>query len=357
MIEGVGEIDALDLLHEIGMENIDEIGRGEIQFSCPFTDGHAFGDSNPSNHMNKDKLVYRCKGCGATGTAFSLIGQVLRLNPVETLRWLRDRYGDGYQQPRGGSVMAEMREREEKRAARHQVKRRILPSESETIGPQGIFTLDWNSDHEAAQYMGSRGFNPALLDLLGFGFDTWTNRVAIPIRDADGQLVGFKGRAIIDGANRKYDLLGDDPERKLRYGVGYGFTIYDPREVIFGLDRVQGDRLVVCEGELNAVALRQAGVSNAVAIGTTTITLEQQRLLRWHAKEIVLFYDSDPAGFSSTWGHEHDDKWYPGVVDKLSPYLRVRVVPAHEGDPASLPPEECVELVERAQSWMAIAVE
>lgn len=361
-MEGIGEIDAVDLLEELGLDNVLAIGRGEVQFSCPFTEGHAFGDAHPSAHLNEEKLVYRCKACGRAGTALDLVGATMRLNPVEAIRWLRDRYGDGYR-PLQGSAAAEMKEIQERWKTRRQQVTKRLPVEQETIAYHGIFDVDWDSDHEAAIYMRGRGFSADTMRDWQIGYDTWSRRVTIPVRDVEGKLIGFKGRAIDPGADIKYNLLGDLEKRKPRYGIGYGFDMHDPVDVIFGLDRVvqrplHGPRRVVgVEGELNAIAMHAAGVTNTVGIGTTTITLAQQRLLRWYADELVLFYDTDEAGHASTWGYyDEKDRWRPGIVDKLSPYMRILIVDDHEDDPASMTPECRIELVETAKPWLAIAV-
>lgn len=362
MYEGVGEIDVVDALETMGVDNVRAIGRKEVEFSCIFIDSHSFGDLHPSAHMNEEKLVYRCKGCGRSGTLLDLVGSTMKFSPVESLRWLRERYGDIYRPPEGGSIAAEMRMREGRRAPGGQSHSR-RPSEDETIGPQGIFKFDWSSSEAPAEYMRDRGFTIATLDDWAFGFDHWTNRITIPIRDQAGSLVGFKGRATNPSDHTRYLLLGDTEDRTPRFGVGYGFDMHDPVDVVFGLDRATRDqadqerrRLVVCEGELNAVACHQAGISNAVAIGTTTITQDQQRLLRW-ADEVIIFYDTDMAGHASTWGYyDEKQRWREGVVEKLSKYVRVLVVPAHEGDAASMEPEAIRWLVEQAESWLKIAV-
>lgn len=363
-LDGIGDINVEDLLNQLELDNVLPIGRGEVQFSCPYSAGHTFGDAHPSAHMNQDKLVYRCKGCGRSGTAMELVAAVKKISPIEAIRWLRVHYGSEFK-PLEGSAAAEARKLEEKWSTK-QVQELVQPIESETIGERGIFSIDWRSDHDAATYMRSRGFSPELLEDWGMGFDTWTSRITIPIRDVEGALVGFKGRALDPNASARYSLMGDTEDRKPRYNVGYGFDMYDPTGVVFGLDRAirsprQGPRrrVVLAEGELNAIALHDAGVSEAAATGTTTLTIGQQRLLRWYAEEIVLFYDSDLAGTGAAWG-TYDDKqdvWRPGVIEKLAKYVRVLVVPDHEGDAASMPREEAADLVARASSWIGLAVE
>jgi DNA primase len=357
-IEGVGEVDAEDLLALLGADNVHEVGHDEVGFSCLYVAGHYNGDRNPSAHINRDSLLWRCKGCGRAGNLLELVktGLPHGTTHVEALRWLRESFGETSRKPVGGSLTADLLARLEK--ARYVPPAPRLPNEAETIGTEGIFRVDWCSDHPAADYMlGMRDFDPEVLEGWGIGYDAWTQRVAIPVRDETGILVGFKGRAI-DDRQPKYSLLGDTEDRAPRYGVGYGFDMYDHRKVVFGLDRARGgDTLVLCEGELNVIACHAAGVMNAVAPGTTSITNAQLWLLRAHADKLVLFYDSDDAGQNAVWGYTDlgSGKFYPGLVEKISSYFRLYVCDDHEGDAASMAPEEIRSLVVGAHHWLGLA--
>jgi hypothetical protein len=353
-IEGVGEVDADDLLAQLDAENVHDVGREEIGFSCFYVSGHANGDQNPSAHINRDSLLWRCAGCGRAGNLLELVKLALPLGTTHpaALAWLREHFGEIMRAPRGGSLAADL----ELRLARihHRPAERRLPNEAETIGPEGILALDWCSDHPGAVYMREvRGFAPEVLEDWGFGFDHWTNRVAIPVRDESGTLVGFKGRSLDDDVVAKYLLLGDTEDRAPRYGVGYGFDMHDAQAVLFGLDRAKGDALVVCEGELDAVACHAAGVEDAVATGTKSISAAQTWLMRAHAGTLIFLYDSDSAGQEAVWGFSDDaGKWHPGHVEKLSPFFRLLVCDDHEGDPASMSDEEIHDLVAGAQHWL-----
>jgi hypothetical protein len=214
-IEGVGDVDAEDLLALLDAENVHEVGSEELGFSCLYVPGHVNGDRNPSCHINRESLLWRCKSCGRAGNLLELVRVGLPDRPSfpEAMAWLREHFGEVVRKPRGGSLTADLTARLQSARERLVTPQRRLPNEAETIGPQGIFALDWRSDHEAAAYMRGRGFAPEVLEDWGLGYDTWTGRVAIPVRDADGTLVGFKGRALRDGAV-KYLLLGDTADRE-----------------------------------------------------------------------------------------------------------------------------------------------
>jgi hypothetical protein len=358
-IEGVGEVDADDLLALLDADNAHDVGRDEVGFSCFYSAGHSHGDQNPSAHVNRDTLLWRCKGCGRSGDLLELVklGLPHGTKHPEALSWLREHFGEVVRKPRGGSLTADLELRLARARARFSVVDRRLPNEAETIGPQGIFFMDWTSDHEAAAYMRGRGFDPLVLADWGVGYDHWTRSVAIPVRDEVGNLVGFKGRAV-DGREPKYRLLGDVEGREPRYGSGYGFDTYDTRAVLFGLDRARGgDRLVVCEGELDAIACHAAGVTDAVALGTKSIADRQLWLIRGYTRVSVLFLDSDDAGQDAVWGFVDDrGKWHTGHVENLSPHLVLLVVEDHEGDPASMPASEVRRLVDGARHWIRYSI-
>jgi hypothetical protein len=369
-IEGVGEVDAEDLLARLDADNVHDVGQDEIGFSCLYFAGHANGDRNPSAHINRDSLLWRCKSCGRAGNLVELVKvglppteTDLHVNTattyVEALRWLRENFGELERKPRGGSLTADLEARLQSARASTPPKR--LPDEAATIGPQGIFAMDWCSDHDAAIYMREvRGFAPEVLEDWGFGYDTWTERVVIPYRDEHGTLVGFKGRALREGVRAKYLLLGDMEGRQPRYGVGYGFDMMDDSKVVFGLDRaikaLVGEprkRAAMPEGELDVVACYAAG-EVAVCPGTTHITKQQLWLLRAYLDELVLFYDAG-AGDDAVWGDLVDGQWRAGLVETISPFFTLYVVDDHEGDPASMAPGEVRTLIAEAKYWLSVA--
>jgi hypothetical protein len=339
------------MLEELGVEKIFDAGIDELNYSCPF-DGHDHGDTRPSAYMNTGALnknmntLFKCHGCGRGGNAISFVAEFQNVTRGRASHWLRERYAPGWRAPKGGSMLREWELRQEERQKREAAMDVELP------------TLDWDMYHDRfgadwsvaydddvvaelrwMQYILGRGFTPAELEDWAIGYDSYSARVTIPVCDPDGNLLGIKGRSITKRTKNKYMILGDSERTKRIRGDVYGFAPYEKSLVVFGLDRVQErygltcERLVFVEGEIDVMSLWKMGIP-AVCTGSAHLSDDQAMLLRDYCQELVIFLDTyNPAGVAGVWGY--DDKHgehHPGAVEKLSPYLRVRVVGPHIWD-------------------------
>src|SRR5204862_1791384 len=71
--------------------------------------------------------------------------------------------------------------------------------------------------------------------------------------------------------------------------------------VLFGLHKtkralIEANCAVVCEGQLDLIALYEAGIANVVAPQGTAFTESQARVLKRFVDEVVLCFDADAAG-------------------------------------------------------------
>lgn len=113
------------------------------------------------------------------------------------------------------------------------------------------------------------------------------NRMMIPIRDEYGNLISFTGRDLTGNSNAKY-LHG--PVNNL----------FKKKRVVWGLKNARNlisefDYVVVTEGQLDAMALVDAGVP-AVSILGATISEEQMQLIAKLTQNIYFTFDNDAAG-------------------------------------------------------------
>lgn len=136
-------------------------------------------------------------------------------------------------------------------------------------------------------YLKERGFLPKTAKRFELGFscfqDYLQDRITIPIRDENGQLVSIQGRTTIDD--------------KLRYMFfdGYGDQA---KRVLYNLDKAkeaiqEKGYVILVEGATSVWRLWQYGIDNVVATLSTSVTEEQINLLINLNVKIICFFDFD----------------------------------------------------------------
>ena len=116
------------------------------------------------------------------------------------------------------------------------------------------------------------------------------NRLIIPIRDVDGNVIAFGGRVIDSESQPKYKNSPETP-------------LYRKRDNLFAYDKAKNagkDYVFLCEGYMDAIALHSIGIPNTVASLGTALTDEQCELIRDIACKVVMLYDTDKAGQTAT---------------------------------------------------------
>ena len=123
----------------------------------------------------------------------------------------------------------------------------------------------------------------------GRPYDYFRNRVIFPIIDVAGNVVAFGGR-VMDSSLPKYLNTSDTPVFKKSRNL---FALNFARTVC-------SERLILCEGYMDVIALHAHGCENAVATLGTALTSEQARIMSRYTKQVILCYDSDDAGQRAT---------------------------------------------------------
>ena len=328
-------VNAVDFLENFDVANISQATADEVMFSCPFP-GHTHGDETPSAYMNdgsKDPdltTLWKCFGCGRSGNAVTFLTEYLDISPQQARRDIKEHYAPGYTAPKHGSISREFEARRKARERNH-----VTTQPKLGIDELKRFDVDWSYyaeeyyDHPDVRYMLDRGFTPGDLDEWGIGYDKLSERITIPVCDADQNLVGFKGRAWKPNARPKYLILGDKGKRQT-----YGFPTYDKSLVVFGLDKWgESESLVLCEGEIDVMSLWRMDIP-AICVGGSSMSDAQAKLIREYCDQVVLFFDDDLAGDNAVRGIDKSDGEHKaGILELLEPFVRVRVVGRHRYDP------------------------
>ena len=116
-------------------------------------------------------------------------------------------------------------------------------------------------------------------------YDYFYNRVMFPIIDVTGNVIAFGGR-VLDNSEPKYLNTSDTP-------------VFKKTRNLFALNFARtecAERLILCEGYMDVIALHAAGFPQAVATLGTAITQDQARIMSRYSKKVVISYDMDEAG-------------------------------------------------------------
>lgn len=123
-------------------------------------------------------------------------------------------------------------------------------------------------------------------------YDRFRNRIMFPIHDRRGKVIGFGGR-VLDDSLPKYL---NSPETVIFHKGNELYGLYEARKNNRSLER-----LLVVEGYMDVIGLRQHDIHYAVAtLGTATTTHHLQQLFRL-CPEVIFCFDGDNAGRAAAW--------------------------------------------------------
>lgn len=355
-------INAVEFLEGIGCDNISYGGDSQVYFSCPYP-SHRFGDRSPSATMNQETLLFTCFSCGQAGSVIKMLADLNGVSHATAWRWLCERWA-----PHSvGS--AELRH----------LLNRLLAQQDEQPAPRQVLgedelerrRVDWYEVERrmgnfppALTYLLRRGLSPDVLTAAECCYDEHSDRPCITVRDEDGALVGFKGRAWREDQQPRFLIIGDTARSLYSRGTVYGFSPYDASQYVYGLhDAVPDDgNLVVCEGELNVVALREMGLANTIAPSGSTLSERQVSLVAERAESVTVYFDYDlPEDAEDPRQQSKADTALlkiKTVVAMFEPYLPVFVVPEHRRDPADTASRrEVLELLSAARSSLEMRLD
>jgi len=302
-------IDIIDLVQGY-VPSLKKAGRS-FKGLCPFHQ-----EKTPSFVVFPDSQNFHCFGCGKGGDLFTFYMLVENIEFRDALRDLAGRAG----------VTLDMAAAPN---PEHDAYRRRLIEANELAATFFSHVLAKAPQGEAGRdLLGKRGISPEMVDAfrLGFAPESWSdllnflasrdvpaevafeaglvqerdhgghydrfrNRLMFPIRDRDGQVVGFGGRALGD-AMPKYLNSPQTP-------------IFDKSSIVYGLDRAKdairkAGEVVIVEGYMDAITAHQFGYENVVASMGTALTESQVAQVKRGAERIVLALDADAAGQMAT---------------------------------------------------------
>ena len=281
---------------------------------CPF-----HNEKTPSFSVSASKGIYKCFGCGKSGTAVGFVMEHENMSYTEALKYLAKKYH---------IEVVEKEETAEEIAQRQKHESLMLVSEF-----AGKFFQDNLHTPEgqaiAYQYFRSRGLEDETIRKFGLGWaplsrkalseaaraagykeeflvdagvsikyddgrlvDRFFDRVIFPVHSVSGRVIAFGGRTLkTDKSVAKYV---NSPESEIYVKSRSLYGIYFAKNSISKLDRC-----ILVEGYLDVLSMHQLGITNVVASSGTSLTVDQIRLIRKFTNNITIIYDGDGAGIKA----------------------------------------------------------
>ena len=320
---------------------------------CPF-----HNEKTPSFSVSPSKGIYKCFGCGESGTAVGFVMKHENVSYVEALRYLARKYHiEIVEQEESAEDIARKQKNESlllvSEYAGKFFRDSLQTQEGQTVGYQyfrsrGLedetirkYGLGWGPSGRSALADKARadGYKEDFLVETGVCIkyddgrlvDRFSDRVIFPIHSVSGRVIGFGGRTLrTDKSVAKYQ---NSPTSE----------IYDKRHTLYGIyfaknEISRKDKCILVEGYLDVLSMHQLGITNVVASSGTSLTVEQIRLIRKFTNNVTIIYDGDAAGIKAA---------LRGIGLVLQEGLNVKVVLLPEGqDPDDFARRHTLEQVQ-----------
>ena len=320
---------------------------------CPF-----HNEKTPSFSVSASKGIFKCFGCGKSGTAVGFVMEHENLSYTEALRYLAKKYN---------IEVIEKEESAEEIAQRQRNESLLLVSEyagkffADSLNTPEGQTIGW-------QYFKSRGLEDETIRKYGLGWapasrkalseaaraagykeeflietglsiryddghivDRFFDRVIFPIHSVSGRVIAFGGRTLkTDKTVAKYV---NSPETEIYVKSKSLYGIWFAKNEI-----AKQEKCILVEGYLDVLSMHQLGIRNVVASSGTSLTVDQIRLIRKFTDNVTIIYDGDSAGIKAA---------IRGIGLVLKEGLNVKVVLLPEGqDPDDFARKHTLEEVQ-----------
>ena len=274
---------------------------------CPFHQDHS-----PSMSVSKEKQIYKCFSCGASGNVFSFVQNYENVSFAEAIKIVADK---------SGFVLSNNFEfkKQEKYNNEYQMMDIAMKYYENN--------LNSSKGKEAKDYLTKRGLDAAAIKEFNIGlslnnnalnkileqkgydynqmrsvglisekstiYDTFFDRIMFPIHNIEGKVVAFTGRVFNKENQAKY--LGSKETK-----------IYHKSNILFNYHRAlpyikTQKELIIVEGNMDAIRMYISGIKNTIALMGTALTTEQLQIIKKLKCRVILMLDNDTAGEKATY--------------------------------------------------------
>ena len=276
---------------------------------CPFHD-----EKTPSFSVNENKSVYKCFGCGVSGTSvFNFVMQHEKLTYPESIEFLAKRAGIELEYDK--TFNTELKNLTSEILEIHKI-------------ASDLFMDNIKKNDSAKNYLIQRGFDDNVLAKFQIGLsinsydqllkviqnkkkfssksmlnsglfisasrgyiDKFRNRIMFPIHNHNGEIVAFTGRTRDSSNKAKYI---NSPETRIFKKGNLFYGLWSTNQSI-----ISEKYVVIVEGQTDFLKLFQKGMTNIIATSGTAFTDNQAKLIYRKTNKAYILYDGDLAGMAA----------------------------------------------------------
>lgn len=298
--------------------NIVDIISGYLQVSskgknyvalCPFHNDHS-----PSLIISPEKQIFNCFTCRTGGNVFSFVMKYENVSFAEAVSIVakkvgfnlkndvfvksENKYSKDYEiyEYAMKFYLNNINTADGSKAREYLLKRGI----NETIIKEFKLGYSGSSKDTFYKLATNKGWDTETLNKLGLinkvnenVYDTFINRVVIPIENLKGEVVGFTGR-IFNGEDNTAKYL-NTKETEIFKKSSLLFNYHNAKNYI--RDRKS---VIVVEGNMDAIKMSAKGFKNVVALMGVALSNEQIDILKRLKVPVILMLDNDNAGEDAT---------------------------------------------------------
>ena len=278
---------------------------------CPFHQ-----ERTPSFMVNEEKNMWHCFGCSKGGDAFAFVMEIEGLSFREALTLLAEK--TGVELPKYQATDPAQKENKDRLFSLLELATKFYEKQLwDGAGKEKIlgylrgrglsdesiksFRLGYAPDgwRHGLDFFTNKGFSVSEVEQVGLAlkreggnghYDRFRDRIMFPIFDIFGHVIGYSARVAPGGDETQAKYI-NTPET----------AIYHKSRALYGLFHAkqamkQAGMTVIVEGNMDVIAMHQAGIGHTVAVSGTALTPEQLTLMKRYGNEVRLFFDMDGAG-------------------------------------------------------------
>lgn len=275
---------------------------------CPFHDDHS-----PSMSISTSKQIYKCFSCGAAGNVFTFVQNYENVSFIEAVKIVAEKIG--YQISgvfKQETVLKYQKEYDlmelVNKYYENNINTRNGLQAKEYLHNRGLsdediskFRIGLALDEATTlkNILEKKGYTIKVLEDLGLvnvadgnAYDVFRGRITFPLYDTEGHVIGYSARIYRGEQVAKYI---NTKETYLYKKGNYLYNYHLAKD-----EAKRSKKLIIVEGQMDAIRLYINGVKNVVALMGTALTKEQVELIKRLRCAVILGLDGDEAGKTAT---------------------------------------------------------